>query len=331
MYFYHQTLFDTLLQHFFTNQTKTEFKDPKVENITRTIYGNYLQSCLFSRRPFNMFEYSTLNQKLGINKDIVPAAENYPALGYVAWGNRGHKLSIGADSIAYPDTVPHSATDSALYGQLPFVLRDIDNDISQVEQAQYALRRNEVHDGRPLVAYYLRRLDKSKQVPTMYYTQVSDNQENKTQFWPTAQNLNPIPPVINSEGTNLISADYVSVESILTLVFSERELTEMINVAKILYGKEQLAIMSELALCTGLDRMVTVQGRQFNEAIAVQIAAHAAVNYSLLHVRRELAIEIDVGSVEPLFAVTPVDGANVLGSNDVRGMGRATAQPIITP
>lgn len=296
-----------------------------MENITRTIYGNYLQSCLFSQRAFNMFEYSTLNQKLGINTSIVPAGDNYPSLGYVAWGNRGHKLTVGGDGIAYPDTVPHSATDSALYGQLPFVLRDVDNDLSQADRMKYALRRNEVHDGRNLVAYYLRRLDKSKQVPTMYYTQISNNQENKTQFWPTAQNMNPVPPVIDSEGTNLLSADYVSVESILTLIFDERELTEMINVAKIIYGKEQLAIMSELALCTGLDRIVSVGGTQFNEAIAVQIAAHAAVNYSLLHVRRELAIEIDVGSVEPLFAVTPVDGANVLGSSDVRGMGRASA------
>lgn len=307
-----------------------------MEHITRTIYGNYLQSCLFSARDFILREYSTLNEKLGILKDVDPGRNSPPSLGYVAWGNRGHTLKVGADGIPYPDTVPHRATDAALYNQLPFVLRSVDNDIAPAVRANYALRRLEVHDGVQYIAYYLRRLDKSKMVPTMYYTQVSNNQENKVQFLPSASNLNPTPPVIDNEGTNLISADYVSVESILTLLFSEQELTEMINVAKIIYKKEQLAMMTEVALCTGVDRMISIPatGNQpaanFQEAIAVQIAAHAAVNYSLLHVRRELAVEIDVGSIEPLFAVTPLDGANVLGSTDVRGTGRASIIGVAT-
>lgn len=289
-----------------------------MENINRTIYGNYIQACLFTDSAISYKEYTTLNQKHGILKDTLPASDSKPSLKYIAWGNKGHTLKVGADGIPYPDTVPHSATDAALYGQLPFVAREATNDLSLTERAKYAHRVVKNIGGINYILYYLRRLDKTNMVPSMYYTQVSNNQEIKVGFVPTSANLNPTPPVIGNDGTNLISADYVSVESIMTIRFDEKEIAEMINVAKVFFGKEQLAIISEMGLCTGVDRMVTIPGTggsgnsNFLEAIVAQVAAHAAVNYSLVHIRRDLAIEIDVGSIEPLFAVTPTDGANTL-------------------
>ncbi len=290
-----------------------------MENITRTIYGNNVQAFLFMDKALTYPEYSTLNQKQNIHKDLLPDRTARPSLSYLAWGNRGHKLAVGADGIPYTDLVPHSATDSALYGQLPFVAREETNDLSSVERARYAHRIvKEAPNGLRYAMYYLRRLDKTNVVPTMYYTQVSNNQEDKRVFTPTAANMNPTPPLINNEGTNLISADYVSVDAIMTLSFTESEITEMINVAKIFHNNERLAIMSELALCTGVDRMVSVAGTggsgssSFNEAIVVQIAAFASVDYSLVNLRRKLDIELDVGSIEPLFQVTPADSSNTV-------------------
>lgn len=295
-----------------------------MENITRTIYGSHVQTCLFFGKPITIKENSTLNQKLSVLADTLPAINDRVTLCGLVWGNRGHRMELGDHGIHRNQIVQHRATDAALYGQLPFVLRELNNDLTAPQRAQYALRRQESHNDTMYWAYYMRRLDLTGLTPNMYYIQVSNDGNNNpveeaTAFTPSMANLSPTPPAISNTGTNVISADYVASRSHMAINLTESDVAEMLNVAKVIYGDESYAIVSELGLCTAASKVINAASYgggsfQFNEAVGVQIAAHVATFNSLVFNNTGLEIELVVGANEPLFAIGEQFGQHTLTS-----------------
>lgn len=291
-----------------------------MEQVTRTVYGAAVQSSLFLGVACQYPEFSTLNKALNIRANQPPSNTARPSLSFYVWGNRGHKISVGANGIPLNEIVQHRATDAGLYGMLPFVLREVNNDLTASERTKYCLRRQEEHNGVLYYAYYGRRLNKSNLVPAMYYTQVEDGESTTTNFIPTAANLTPTPPSVSNTGTNLITADYVSARSRMALEISENEVAEMLNVAKVLFDDERYAIISEIGLVTSVDLAVTAPGFggatfNFLETIGAQIAAHVATYQALVYTNTGTTIEMDVGVNEPLFSLSPTDGSLILGTN----------------
>lgn len=282
-------------------------------NVTRTIYGAAVQSSLFLGLPFSFPEYTTLNQHLSIQKDTLPALNERPTLSYYIWGNRGHTMIMGTDGIPLNDVVQHRATDAGLFGQLPFVLREVNQDLTQAERAKYVLRRQEEHNGVAYYAYYGRRLDKTNMSVGNYLTQVQNGVGTTVPFKPTQANLTPTPQQLANSSTNLINADYVAARARMTLAMSEQDVAEMLNVAKVIFDDERYAIVSEIGLCTGVDKAINASSYgggtfQFMEAIGVQIAAHVAVYNPLLQTNTGVQIEMDIGVNEPLYALSAIDG-----------------------
>lgn len=281
-----------------------------MQNATRTVYGAYIQSCLLLGIPPTYPEHSTLNEKLGIQSGVLPTADQFPRLRYYTVGNRGHQLVVGANGIPKPEPVQHRATDAALYGHMPLVLRPVSNDLTAGERAKYALRREETHEGVRYAAYYLRRLDMTNVVPSMEYKVVSGGTEQTSPFVPNSSNLNPTPPQVNNTGVNLTSGDYVSASARLSLSISEAEASELLNVAKVIYDDEGYAIISEIGLCTGVDKVVQVTSSaggtfNFNEAIGVQIASHVDGLYPMVFASTGVQIALNVGAAEPLLSLNP--------------------------
>jgi hypothetical protein len=283
-------------------------------NVTRTIYGARVQTSLLLGLPFEFPAFSTLNELLAIQKDTLPSATDKPNLGYYVWGNRGHSMIVGADGIPLNETVQHRATDAGLFGQLPFVLREVNQDLTATDRAKYVLRRQESRNNVAYYAYYGRRLDKSNMSVGMYYTQVQDGIETVTNFVPQQANLTPTPQQLSNSATNLINADYVSARARMTLTMTDADVAEMLNVAKVIWDDERYAIVSELGLCTGVDKMIQAPGFgggsfQFQEVIGCQIAAHVAAYNPLLQTNTGVSINMDVGVNEPLYALSAVDGS----------------------
>lgn len=292
-----------------------------MQQVTRTVYGANVQSCLMLGAPCQYPEYSTLNKALNIRPNQPPAADARPSLSFYVWGNRGHKVTLGNNGIPLNDVVQHKATDAGLYGMLPHVLRELNNDLTAAERQKYVLRTQEEHNGIPYFAYYGRRLNKENLQPSMYYTEVQDGgTEVINNFIPTQSNLFPTPPSVSPVGVNQVTADYVSSRSRMTLRITASEVAEMLNVAKVIYDDERYAIVSEIGLCTGVDLAIQAQGYggtsfNFLESIGSQIAAHVATYLSLMHTNNGTTIEMDVGVNEPLFALSPTDGSITLTPN----------------
>lgn len=250
-----------------------------------------------------------MNQKFGIQNGTVPVSTERPKLGYYCIGNRGHQLVVGGEGIPKPEPVQHSATDAALYGHIPFVLRLVTNDLTSTERARYALRREEQHNGDTYVAYYLRRLDLTNVTPIMNLKTVTNGVEQTTAFVPNSSNLNPTPPDIINSGVNVTDGQYVSASAVVTLSLTETDALELINVAKVLYNDEYYSIISEIGLCTGIDKVVQVTSSiggtfNFNEAIVVQIASHIPAMIPLKFSNTGTDITLSLGATEPLFSLS---------------------------
>lgn len=280
-----------------------------MELICRTIYGSYIQTCALLGKPVVLAPNSTLNEKLGIQTGIAFAAGQIPNMRYAAIGNGGHKMVMGANGISRPEPIQHRSTDAALYSQIPFVLRLQDNDLTAVQRQKYAHRRTEVHDGITYVAYYLKRLDYLDVSTEMKYQSVADGVTTTTSFIPNNSNLNPTPPDLSNSGVNVTTGDYVSSVANIPFTLDVDEVNEVINVANIIYGDAGYAIISEIALCAGVDKVVATVGVSgttfnFNEVIGAQVVSFVNSFFAMNFSNNGLAVTFGVGATEPLGLLT---------------------------
>lgn len=272
--------------------------------ITRTVWGASLQTSLLLGLPHTPQPKSTLNEKYDIQpqKDLDGVI---PHVKYLTIGNGGHRVIQGADGIPYTSPINHRASDAAPFNQLPFVLRPIDDDLTIDQREKYALRRREDIDGETYVAYYLKRLDLSAIEMVLQHTNVVEGNETTKPFEPSNGNLNPDHPELPNEGVITTDGNYLTSSAIVPIVFGEADVEELVNVARILYDNEDRAAISELGLCSGVDRVVTVEGPSgpinYREALGVQIITHITGYYPVGYTNKGFDLQIEAGATEPML------------------------------
>lgn len=276
--------------------------------VTRTVIGDMLQAQQFVRIPFTPVASTTLNEKFNIFADALPQANVWPALNYFAIGVGGRALTAGVEGIIKTVPVPHRATDTALYRQIPFILRRETQDLTAEQRANYALRREETHNGIRYYAYYLKRFDKTNLTSNLWRTSKVNGVDTTVPFTPNNSNLNPTPPELPVSGQvqNLTSGDFVSVSILTNISLTPFDVAELIEVSKVLFGSEDYAVISEIALVSGTDRIVTVDGTggvqiSFNEAVHTQVTTFISADNSLTNASSGLDLIIDVGATESLL------------------------------
>lgn len=279
------------------------------ENITRTLLGSYLQTCLLTGAPFQVFPNTTLNQKLSIQANTLPSADQLPKMRYFAIGNAGHALAVAAGGRTKLAFLQHEATDFGAFGQLPFVLRTLDNDLTSDQQKLYGLRRLETYGGVQYVAYYLRRIDFTGVIPGMQLVSVVDGVSTVSSFTPTAANLNPTPPTLDNAGVNTVSGDYAAAQAVVSVVMTAWDAAELVNVANVMYNDPGLAIISEVQLVSGVDKVVTSPAANggsinFNEVIAAQVVSHVSTFFAASVTTNGMTLVLDVGATEPLYRLS---------------------------
>lgn len=281
-----------------------------MEAIVRTVYGANLQTAQLLGVPFQVVPNSTLNDKFNISNASVLNSTDMPRMQYVSIGNGGHRMKVtGNNTLQVPEPIQHRTTDAALYSHLPFVLRPIGNDLTASERERYALRRLETIAGEDYFAYYLRRMDLTGVAAQMEYKTVVADVTTATPFIPTAGNLSPTPPVVVTGGSVSTSGDYVTASAIVYFNLDAFDIAEILNACNIIYGSEDYAIISEIGLCSGVDKIVTAldslgTGFNFNEVIAAQIVSHISSFHALRFTSSGVNTLFDVGATEPLWLLT---------------------------
>ena len=278
-----------------------------METSIRTIYGAYLQTCQLLNMPVVVSPHSTLNEKFNINAGLMLAETDIPRVAYVGIGDGGHTMTVGANNVPYPVAYTHTPRDAALFNQVPFILREPANDLTQVERMNYRLRRIEQHDGKPYVAYYLKKLDLSNTVPTMDYRTVKDGSIFSQVFTPAISDLNPTPQVASNTGVVTTTGDYIAVTAKVVFNMTESDIAEYLNVANILYGDSNRAMISEIAFCSGVDRNVVGDfngiSSGYTDVVAAQITHFMSVFYAMRFNNAGVNLVLDVGALEAMLVL----------------------------
>lgn len=232
-------------------------------------------------------------------------------------GNRGHRYVAGGGTApAVTEPVPHRATDSGLYGWIPFLIRPFADDITGATRAKYRLRRTLDIGGQIYVAYYGKVMDFTGVTPETSLVTIDGGIATPSPFTPTINSLQPDPSLV----TNLVITDnngsYTSVAAVLNIPFSATDVSELMSAMDILFGNPNYAVVSEIAICSGVDKLCdtrysnvtpfpasAIVASQPTEAVGVQVVNHISTHYPMVFLSTGVTMTFNLGAVEPLFGV----------------------------
>lgn len=221
-----------------------------------------LINAMINRAPMAFLPNSTLNQKLNILPDVNNGPYDYPTINYYAIGAGDQEPYVGASGATSLRPKNHESTDSAPFKQRPFVLRQINNDLSEAERKNYRLRRLETHRGDSYWAYYLKVLPEATVSPTHDYVVVdgNNNRSSPIEWNPSTASFEPAGRSFSPVGVNVISKEIITSRVPRKIVWTTFDRDEYLKVAKILYDDEGEAIIGDIAVVAGLDRIVNAPG-----------------------------------------------------------------------
>jgi len=279
-----------------------------MQDIIRTVYGAELQTATLLNIPLNIKPYSTLNEKFSVHDNVTIADTDRPSLKYIAIGNGGHRVSTGANNLAKLEPVSHSPRNAALYNHLPFIMRAVGSDLTAEERINYRLRKQVTYDGITYIAYYLKVLDLAATNPLLELRVIEDGVTSSSEFIPNASDLNPTPPAINSGQVLTTSGDYIAATAKVPFIMTEEDITEFLNVCNIIYGDDSYSMISELAICSGIDKIVpgNFNGTTVNylDAIGVQVINFINTSFPAKYTNSGINMLFDIGSIEPLLVLS---------------------------
>lgn len=285
-------------------------KDNKFLNTVRTVYGIKLSTALTMGLNYKTIPFTTLNEKLGIYREesLNLSPRTYPQTRYMCIGDKGHKnIKLQPHDVETVVPIQHLATDASLKRLIPFVMRKLGEDLTDVEKEKYGLRRKEVFNGEEYWCYYLRRIPtNTTNIEMAHVTIDQDGNRLTTPFTPTRENLDPELNDYSYKGTNTIKAEYIESYAILDLSFDADELKELRNVALIRYGDVRAAIISEIGLVAGIDNKIEYirddgSNGSMREVLGATLCNIAATFHSAYFQNEYVEIKIAIGNGVPLW------------------------------
>lgn len=301
-----------------------------IKHVTRTIYGSDLQTSQTLKIPYRIREFTTINEALNV-PEIVPYQPNPLTAGaqvppsYNAetdtsglavrfWciGNGGHSMvTKGEKGIPLIISNAHRSNDACLYDLLPFAVKPIDQDFTREQRANYRLRKILFIDGEYYAAYYARKLPTQQLASKMLHTKIQSGIAATVEFIPSINNLKPVKPTIGQEN----DGSYLSVSSSIVIDFTEQDVNLLKESCEILYGSADFAIISEIAVCSGIDKVVqqeyplngtqtstNISNQNILEAVGVQVSCFMNTFYSAISGNQGFGFDLDLGAAEPLFS-----------------------------
>lgn len=277
--------------------------------ITRTINGTRILAALQQGKPYTHVPNTTLNEALGIHAGTMPTDGDTPHVRYYCIGVKGHINRVGADGGHYTQARQHSPDDFGLYQQIPFLLRPTSEDLSPAERVNYGLRKIITINGENYIAYYLKRLTISADPVKMLHNTVVDGVTTTVPFVPTNANLHPQP--IDPEAVNVVSTNgtYLTTSAMIDLLFDANDVAELKEVARIMFGDEVRALISEIGLVAGSDRTLSITDPGYsafnmNEVVMAQIVTHITGLWPVAFTSEGFRYGLDLGGNEPLIGVS---------------------------
>lgn len=270
------------------------------QTVTHTTIGNLLGKCILTNQPFDVPQYTTLNEHYGIlaEESLGPKASRSFELKYFGIGVRGSNCD-GKDSrgVTKMKVNQHQPIDANLFTAIPFLARPLDSDLDNFNREKYRMRTVEERNGIAYVFYWLKLIDFTNYNPSekkITRDPETGNEDVKPLIHSKDDLDNPQPVDFTSEGSVPISNVYVNSSAILGCSLTATDLKEAALASKIYFNDAGYASISEVGVAYGIDT-------QFRG----QIAGGATINYT------------EVASAIFAHYVTERDGRNALTNTKV--------------
>lgn len=274
---------------------------------TKTAWHAQQELARALKAPHYIEDFSTINEKLGIESGTPVPLNGVLDLTYLAIGRGGHNNVAGVNGESLVDILQHKVTDGCLFEHLPFIIREISNDLSDSERAKYRLRRLETWGGKSYFAYYLRKLDLTTASPVIKKLVVENGNTTESTFTPLASQLNPTPVTIGSNGLPItVTNTHLAINAPITLTLDAADIKEITDACRIIYGDIRYSNITELAVCTGADRSSTSTSGgitvTYTEAVAVQPASFLGADVNLAYTTDEIQFRYKLGTTLRLLS-----------------------------
>lgn len=271
----------------------------------KTIYHSYLESCRSTGSQFEVIEYSTLNEHLKIENGT-PLPPGLPKIGYICLGRGGYVNATAAGGESIQHVQMHKITSAIPFDLIPVAVRDIDNDFTAVERANYRLRKLETHNGAQKFVYYGLKVDITSSTPKIDKFTTVEGQTQTESFVPNANQLSVDPVSLDSGGQPIQSTgQHLSVYVPFTITLTKQQITDIIEAVTITRGSANLATINELCIVSGLDKDIsnTMGGvsAAYKELLAAQVCNFIGVNKPLNQTNEELNFKLRLSDTQPLL------------------------------
>lgn len=269
----------------------------------KTVWHSKLEAVRALNVAFVPDQYSTLNEDLGVQSGVSIPAGSIPNIAYLAIGRGGHRNVTGTGGESLVDILQHRITDATLFDQMPFVLREVTNDLSAGDRAKYRLRRTEIHGGVTYFAYYLRAITLSTANPVIEQVTVAAGAVTKTPYVPVASQLAPVPVSMTNGVVNTATGTSMVVSVPVEVTLDSVDIAEIVAAAAIIHGDARFATISEVAVVSGIDNTVTSTDGgitvTYTEAIAAQCCNFIGADINLTYSSDTVNLAYRLSSASP--------------------------------
>lgn len=276
-------------------------------NATKTIWCSYVEQHKFFTRPYTAPAYSTINEKMAIQHGVALPTDQAPEIKYMVIGRKGHKNVAGIADETITDTLHHRISDAVLFEHIPFVVRKTTDDLSAAERSKYRLRRLENFGGTNYYCYYALVVDVSSGGdPVIEHIDMTGGAPGVvTPFVPAAQQQNPVPVSMTNGVVNTSTGEHINVYTPLEVILDATAIANIIDACKIIYNDERYAVISEVGICSGLDKDVTSTAGgntvTYTEALAMTMCHAISARANLQHNSSSVTLKYRLASSQPLL------------------------------
>lgn len=270
-------------------------------NSQRTLYNVDLYLKFMLGVPYKIIPNTSLNEKFDILGKVTPPEGSYPIIKYWAIGTGGNSVVDNKGGLNYSE---HGSLDGALFNQIPFVMRRLEDDVDPAIREKYRFRKVELINNEEYACYYLRKIP-GFTVNDQFYkvvTKVMNDGTKQSMLYLVDLNdpaiLSPVPRDRFINIDNVDSTVCYTKLAKLEFNMTEEEIEDLNKVMDL--KKVERRNITEIAACTGFD--TELDGNM--EAACVQIALFFGVNLDLaldLNSKGELAKVLEIGGGESLL------------------------------
>lgn len=297
--------------------------------ITQSIYSRALAIQRKLGRPYTPLPLSTIGELLAMSRAVPwlpqngnaskeifaeynPAEDtNGIAMKYMMIGNNGHQTIYGENLHAgMPAPIDWAANNGGLYHAIPFKVVPMDAPLSPSERAKYRCRIPLEIDGELYESYWVKVIEYPNVEPEYRIYRKENNTITDSALWvPTIDNLMPQHPT----GDLTKDKTHVSVTQPYSAMFSTVEINDIVDACRVLFGRVEAAMISEIAMCHGVEKPVTerydvtgttknpIQSGLLHEVTALQVDTHLSLVQPVAYNHVGFGIDLDVGGGVPLY------------------------------